>query len=47
MKALPSSCADGEDFEQIGAAFELERKMTKEPLENGNICFMRQRDVVD
>lgn len=38
---------DGEDFEQIGVAFELERKVTKEPLGNGNICFMRQRDVVD
>lgn len=38
---------DGEDFEQIGTAFELERKVSKEPLGNGNICFMRQRDVVD
>lgn len=38
---------DGEDFEQIGAAFELERKVPKEPLGNGNICFMRQRDIVD
>lgn len=38
---------DGEDFEQIGTAFELQRKVSKEPLGNGNICFMRQRDVVD
>lgn len=38
---------DGEDFEQIGAAFELQGKVYKESLGNGSICFMRQRDIVD
>ncbi len=38
---------DGEDFEQIGAAFELQEKVYKESLGNGSICFMRQRDIVD
>ncbi|MDO4170017.1 MAG: AAC(3) family N-acetyltransferase [Lachnospiraceae bacterium] len=38
---------DGEDFEQIGEAFELQRKSFTVPLGNSKICFMRQRDVVD
>lgn len=38
---------DGEDFEEIGAAFELQGKTSKEPLGNSSICLMRQRDVVD
>lgn len=38
---------DGEDFGQIGAAFELQGKVSKESLGNGSICFMRQRDIVD
>lgn len=38
---------DGEDFEEIGAAFELQGKTSKMPLGNSSICLMRQRDVVD
>lgn len=38
---------DGEDFEQIGAAFELQGKVAKETLGNATVRLMRQRDVVD
>lgn len=38
---------DGEDFEQIGAAFELLEKVSQAPLGNSRIRLMRQRDVVD
>lgn len=38
---------DGEDFEKIGEAFELQGKFKRETLGNGSICLMRQRDVVD
>lgn len=38
---------DGEDFEQIGAAFELQGKASNVPLGNTTIRLMRQRDVVD
>lgn len=38
---------DGKDFEQIGAAFEAQGNVTREPLGNGSICLMRQREMVD
>lgn len=45
--AYQTLAVDGEDFEQIGAAFELQGKSQREPLGNSSICLMRQRDVVD
>lgn len=39
---------DGEDFDQIGEAFEKEEKNVKrEPLGNSSICLMKQRQLVD
>ena len=38
---------DGEDFEQIGEAFEKECTVTKAPLGNGTITLMKQRELVD
>ena len=38
---------DGEDFEQIGEAFEKEYKVKKVALGNGTITLMKQRDIVD
>lgn len=38
---------DGEDFNKIGAAFEESRPISKVPLGNGMITFMRQRELVD
>lgn len=38
---------DGEDFEQIGEAFEKSGTTTRVPLGNSSICFMRQRELVD
>ena len=38
---------DGEDFEEIGAAFETLGKVTKTELGNGTLRFMRQRELVD
>ena len=38
---------DGEDFEDIGQAFEKACQVQKEILGNGTITFMRQREVVD
>lgn len=38
---------DGEDFEEIGAAFEQQNRPTRVPLGNSSICLMRQRDIVD
>lgn len=38
---------DGEDFEQIGEAFELQGNMSRVLLGNGSICLMRQRELVD
>lgn len=38
---------DGNDFEEIGAEFELHEKVSREPLGNSNVCLMRQRDLVD
>ena len=38
---------DGEDFDEIGAAFERECSVRTAPLGNGVIHFMRQRELVD
>lgn len=38
---------DGEDFDEIGAAFERECTVHTAPLGNGTIRFMRQRELVD
>lgn len=38
---------DGEDFEEIGAAFEQRNKVMRVPLGNSSICLMRQREIVD
>ena len=38
---------DGEDFDEIGAAFERECSVRTVPLGNGMIRFMRQRELVD
>lgn len=38
---------NGEDFEAIGAASELERRTAKAPLGNGTLTFVRQRELVD
>lgn len=38
---------DGEDFEQIGEAFELQGKTSRVLLGNGSICLLRQRELVD
>lgn len=38
---------DGEDFVQIGAAFEAQGGAQRVPLGNGEICLMRQRPLVD
>jgi len=38
---------DGEDFNEIGAAFEKECAVSKVPLGNGMISLMKQRDLVD
>ena len=38
---------DGEDFEEIGAAFERECTVHTAALGNGTIRFMRQRELVD
>ncbi len=38
---------DGEDFNEIGDAFEKEGSVNKISLGNGNITFMKQRELVD
>lgn len=38
---------DGEDFEEIGAAFEAVSSVRKAALGNGTIRLMKQRDLVD
>lgn len=38
---------DGEDFEAIGEAFENAHPVTRVPLGNGTITFMKQRELVD
>ena len=38
---------DGEDFEEIGKALELQGKAVRVSLGNSSICMMRQREAVD
>lgn len=38
---------DGEDFVDIGKDFEISNKVNKVKVGNGEICFMKQRDIVD
>lgn len=46
-KAYDTLFVDGEDFEQIGEAFEKKCVVNKAPLGNGILTFMRQREIVD
>ena len=46
-KAYDTLFVDGEDFEQIGKAFEKECKGQKVTLGNGTLSFMKQRELVD
>lgn len=46
-KAYETLFVDGEDFEQIGEAFEKAYPVKKVSLGNGTIRFMKQRDIVD
>lgn len=46
-KAYDTLFVDGEDFVQIGEAFEAEKTVRKVALGNAVIRFMRQRDIVD
>lgn len=46
-KAYDTLYVDGEDFTQIGAAFENACPVQKAALGNGTITFMRQRPLVD
>lgn len=46
-KSYDTLFVDGEDFEQIGEAFEKECTVHKVSLGNGMITFMRQRELVD
>ena len=38
---------DGEDFADIGRAFEANHQVNKVKIGNGEVRFMRQRDIVD
>ena len=46
-KTYETLYVDGEDFVDIGKAFEQECQVTKVQLGNGIITMMRQRDIVD
>ena len=46
-KSYETLFVDGEDFEQIGEAFEAVYPVKKVTLGNGTIRFMKQRDIVD
>lgn len=46
-KAYQTLYVDGEDFPEIGEAFERQEKPAREILGNSSICLMRQRDLVD
>lgn len=46
-KAYDTLFVDGEDFEQIGQAYEQACPVSKEALGNGILTFMRQRELVD
>ena len=46
-KGYSTLFVDGEDFEEIGAAFEKECAVNKVSLGNGTITLMKQRELVD
>lgn len=46
-KAYETLFVDGEDFEEIGRAFDAAGNSTKTTLGNGTLTFMRQREIVD
>ena len=46
-KAYETLFVDGEDFEQIGEAFEAAYSVKEVTLGNGTIRLMKQRDIVD
>lgn len=46
-KAYETLFVDGEDFEEIGKAFEENCSVNKANLGNGILTFMKQRDIVD
>lgn len=46
-KTYETLFVDGEDFEEIGEAFERENDVAKMPLGNGMLTFMNQRRLVD
>ena len=46
-KAYETLFVDGEDFKEIGAAFEKEREVKMGKLGGATLRFMRQRDLVD
>lgn len=46
-KAYETLFVDGEDFEEIGKAFEENCSVKKANLGNGILTFMKQRDIVD
>ena len=46
-KAYETLFVDGEDFEQIGEAFETTYQVKKVTLGNATVRFMKQRDIVD
>lgn len=45
--AYQTLSVDGNDFEQIGTAFEGQGKTSRVPLGNSSVCLMRQRELVD
>lgn len=46
-KSYETLYVDGEDFTQIGEAFEARCRVTKAPLGNSRIVLMKQRELVD
>lgn len=46
-KSYETLYVDGEDFDEIGKAFERRCRVTRVKLGNGELAFMRQRDLVD
>ena len=46
-KSYETLFVDGEDFDQIGQAFETNCSVAKAVLGNGTVTFMRQRELVD
>lgn len=46
-KSYETLYVDGEDFTQIGEAFEVQHRVAKAPLGNSRIVLMKQRELVD